>query len=291
MVARSEPSLFLEVPIMKSLPIGFLCLLTTLCRAQENNNEANHQEANTALWRGIYHYPQGTGQDSVKFNLLMIQNGTTVAGFIKEPNSFGRPGQPWLHSLVRGTIDNQTDALSLTKTYDGTGGQSHDVQYGGKMTNNGKSIEGNWSIGGDLVGQFFLEKDAKTRSGPLSGVWTGNYRYGKEAGQESVKFTMLVIHDRQGISGMIKEGNGFGNKIEPWLHAGIKGTFDQKTGKLTFTKTYDGSAGEIHDVDYTGTISKDGKKAEGTWAITDNEAGSFTIEKAVLNAETLNNLK
>ncbi len=276
---------------MRSLPIGLLCLLTTLCWAQENNNKANPQEANTALWRGIYHYPQGLGQDSVKFNLIMIQNGTTVAGFIKEPNTFGRPGQPWLHSSIKGTIDNQTDALSLTKTYDGTGGQGHDVQYGGKLTNNGKTFEGNWSIGGDLVGQFFLERDNNTRSGPLAGVWTGTYHYGKDAVQEPVKFTMLLVHDRHGISGLIKEINTFGNKSEPWLHAGAKGSFDQKTGKLTFIKTYDGTGGEIHDVDYVGSISKNGKKIEGTWNISDNEHGTFTIEKAPLNAETLNNLK
>jgi hypothetical protein len=274
---------------MKALLIGSLCLVTTLGWTQENNLGRKPQDANTGLWRGIYVYPQDVAP--VKFNMLTIQEGSTVVGFIKEPNTFGQTGQPWLHALIKGSIDPQTGAMTYTKTYDGTAGQSHDVAYGAKSVADGKAYEGNWSIAGSLVGQFNLERDANTRSGPLSGAWVGSYQYGKETGQEPVKFTMLLVHDRQGVSGMIKETNTFGHKGEPWLHADIRGTFDPKTNQLTFVKTYDGTGGEIHDVDYVGTISKDAKKLGGTWNINDNLTGSFTMERVPLNANTLSQLK
>jgi hypothetical protein len=277
--------------ILKRLPLGLLFLGAAFCFAQENADDQKAQEANTAVWRGVYNYPDGSGQEPVKFTLVTIQNGPTIAGFLREANSFGKQGEPWLHSVIKGTFDKKTGELVFTKTYDGTGGQSHDVQYTGKTAEDGKKFEGTWSLGGAAGGTFELTKVPSTRSGPLAGIWTGVYQYPEGSAQEPVRFNMLVIHDRHGIAGVIKETNTFGNKNEPWLSARVRGKLNEKTGKLTFMKTYDGTAGEEHDVDYSGTVSADKKKVEGTWNLDEKAKGTFTIEKLPVNAKTLEDLR
>ena len=241
-------------------------------------------------WRGVFHYPADGNQDPVKFELVMIQHGKDVVGFIKEPNTFGKRKEPWLHAVIKGTVDEKTGELKFTKTYDGTGGEEHDVKYEGKIAQTGTKVEGSWAIG-DFGGRFVLDRVANTKPGPFAGVWDGNYKYPAGTNKDDVKFKMLLVHDGNNLVGVIKEVNTFGKRKEPWLQAGVKGYFDEKTGKLHLTKTYDGTGGEDHQVTYVADVSRTKDSASGTWTINDDFSGQFTLQRARLDAKTIENLK
>lgn len=116
----------------------------------------------------------------------------------------------------------------------------------------------------------------------LSGRWEGTYSYPEGVPVEPVKFDLIMVHEEAKVEGTIKEPNTFGPRnLEPWLHADFKGTFDEKTGKLTYTKTYDGTAGVSHDVEYIGTVSKDGQTVEGKWTLP-GLSGTFTLKRKKL---------
>ncbi len=265
-------------------PGGSIC--SVMLRAGRPRRAGAARE-NTALWRGVYHYPQDV-QESVRFSLLLIQEGNTLAGYTREPNTFGTRGEPWLHATIKGAVDKQTGEITFTKTYDGTAGQNHDVHYKGKIA--GGALDGAWSMGDVPGGQFTLGK-TNTRSGPLAGVWTGIYQYPEGSGKEPVRFNLIMVHDSQGLTGAIKETNTFGNPGEPWLAAKIKGTFDAKSGKVAIVKTYDGTGGEEHEVEYSGSLSQDSKHLDGTWKLDENVSGRFTLERLPLTEKTLNDLR
>lgn len=126
-------------------------------------------------------------------------------------------------------------------------------------------------------------------SGKLTGVWKGTYHYPADANQAPVNFQMMLIHDGSTVVGFIKEPNTFGERREPWLHATLRGRFQADGAKLTFRKTYDGTAGPSHDVEYTGELSRDGTKVEGTWDI-NGLIGRFTLEKLRLDERTVGSI-
>jgi len=111
----------------------------------------------------------------------------------------------------------------------------------------------------------------------LTGVWRGEYRY-PGGGQAPVKFELVLVQDRNTVGGVIKEPNTFGNQPAPFLAAVCRGKFDAAAGKLTFTKTYDGTAGPNHDVAYSAALSKDGAKLDGTWDL-GGFSGTFTLSR------------
>lgn len=127
--------------------------------------------------------------------------------------------------------------------------------------------------------------ESSVDTGRVTGVWRGEFSYPPaEEERPPVKFRMVMIQDGNVVVGLIKEPNTFGKrKDEPWLHAGFKGRFDRQTGKLTFTKTYDGTAGVDHSVEYKGSIARDGITIEGTWIIRHEDkpdySGRFTLRK------------
>jgi hypothetical protein len=247
----------------------------------------------SGAWQGEYFYPDGSGQDSVKFDVVLVQDGETVVGYMKEPNTFGNQGEPFLHALLKGRFDPKSGKLTFTKTYDGTAGQSHDVEYTATLPAKATKVEeGAWTIGGNFSGRFTLERSGKTRPGRLSGVWSGKYHYPKNDGRDPVAFHLVVSHNGEEITGLMKEPNTLGkNKNEPWLHAGFKGRFDKQTGKLTFTTTYDGTSGIDRSVEYSGRLAKKGQKLEGTWAIPNDLQGTFTVERLTLDEQAVSNLK
>jgi hypothetical protein len=111
----------------------------------------------TGVWEGRYEYPAETGQGPVTFTLVLIQDGGRVTGMIREPNTFGERPDPWLHATFDGRYSSRE--LSFTKTYDGTAGASHDVEYKGQITADGDSVErGTWTIPGSLSGTFMLRR-------------------------------------------------------------------------------------------------------------------------------------
>jgi hypothetical protein len=100
---------------------------------------ASHATADE--WRGTYTYPDG--KQSVPFTLTLSGSQGAVSGRTTEPNTFGNKSASQLFGNVRGTINGSSAAF--TKTYDGTGGVSHSVEYRGTIS--GNAMSGNWTIG------------------------------------------------------------------------------------------------------------------------------------------------
>lgn len=151
-----------------------------------------------------------------------------------------------------------------------------------------------WVMTQELVRAPAPAKPEQKPPKSLSGLWSGSYSYPGN-GQADVKFQMVVIQDGKTVAGFLKEPATFGNQTDPWLHAVVKGSFDKKAGKLTFTKTYDGTGGVNHDVEYEGKLSEDGSKIEGTWTLGQaggaGLSGSFTVTRQRLDKAALADLK
>jgi len=132
-------------------------LATTPMRADEPPASARGPGLLTGVWEGKYEYPADTGQNPVTFTLVLIQDGGRVTGMIREPNTFGQQPDPWLHATFDGRYSSRE--LSFTKTYDGTAGASHDVEYKGQISADGDSVErGTWTIPGSISGTFTLKR-------------------------------------------------------------------------------------------------------------------------------------
>lgn len=233
----------------------------------------------TGVWTGKYEYPAGSMQAPVEFTILFIQSGDDVTGHVKETNTFGKQPEPSLHSSLKGRLNKETRDLTFTKTYDGTAGVSHSVEYSGRISEDGATVDGgSWKLGG-LSGTFLLAKVEGTEAGPLSGYWQGTYYYPQDSGMNPVKFTVLLVHEGSGITGQIREINTFAPRPETWLHAALTGTYNKESGEIRFTKTYDGTAGVDHDVEYSGRLAAGGMSIEdGKWTIGES-GGQFTLEK------------
>jgi hypothetical protein len=277
---------------LKHLSLGLLLLCPALGPSQEKAkpDPVKPGERLTGMWRGTYHYPGG-GQQPVNFDLVLLQDGKDVVAVIKEPNTFGsRPG-PFLAAVCRGSFDGQEQKLTFTKTYDGTLGPNHDVQYAGKLSQDGNKFDGTWDIGG-FSGTFTLERVKGTRAGPFAGVWTGTWLQPKDKDLVPVKIQILLVHQGDGVTGLIKELNvTAANKGEPYLHASLTGKYDDRTGRLTFTKAYDGTAGENHSVNCAGKVSFDRQLLEGLWTIPNASAGRLSLLRRDLDRKTIAELK
>ncbi|WP_165251117.1 hypothetical protein [Paludisphaera soli] len=122
-------------------------------------------------------------------------------------------------------------------------------------------------------------ENCAARLGAMSGIWSGEYRYSEGSGQRPVVFTAYLFQEGDRIKAMIREPNTFGDADSPWLHATAEGRLDPATQGLTLIKTYDGTAGQSHDVVYKGTVSSDSSQVlEGTWDISGVQ-GTFTMKR------------
>lgn len=112
-------------------------------------------------WSGVYHYPDDT-MPPVRFNFKIVQEGDGITGKMKEPNTFGDPNEAYLYANCRGKVDREKRTVTYIKTYDGTGGISHDVEYTGKLNEKGTRIDGMWTIRQpgfpDYSGKFTLDR-------------------------------------------------------------------------------------------------------------------------------------
>jgi len=109
-------------------------------------------------WRGSYSYPDAQKRQ-VEFIMTIRVEGGTCQGRIEEPNTFGNPTVPWLYANTdcQLVLGRGPPRLVFRKVYDGTGGQSHGVDYDGDVAADGRSVNGNWRIG-TQSGRFSLIK-------------------------------------------------------------------------------------------------------------------------------------
>jgi hypothetical protein len=98
-------------------------------------------------------------QRPVEFTANIQVTGSRCRGRTEEPNTFGDRSAPRLYAnfdceLV---IGRGPPRLIFRKVYDGTGGQSHGVEYEGEIASDRAGITGTWRIGTEL-GRFSLIK-------------------------------------------------------------------------------------------------------------------------------------
>jgi hypothetical protein len=110
------------------------------------------------MWVGYYGYSGGKVSDRVEFQLKAARAGAAFIATTIEPNTFGTPDALFLTADVAGTV-SVNGGVNFTKTYDGTGGQAHSVQYSGAFDASKRCISGAWKIGQD-TGPFKLCVDA-----------------------------------------------------------------------------------------------------------------------------------
>ena len=101
-------------------------------------------------WQGTYWHTLGGKKAANTFDMnLSFIHGKCV-GTIEEPNTFGNLLSDKLYATVDQCClerENGRYIFSMRKTYDGTAGVSHNVEYEGVLSASEMTIEGRWRIG------------------------------------------------------------------------------------------------------------------------------------------------
>ena len=105
-------------------------------------------------WDGTFAYPGGVGP-ATPFVAELAESAGAISGTVAEPNTMGASSDT-LQAVVRGTRDGA--AVDFTKTYDGTSDAAHSVDYVGRLSGDGKTITGVWSLGA-MDGTFEMHRD------------------------------------------------------------------------------------------------------------------------------------
>ena len=108
----------------------------------------------TGLWHGTFAYPHYQGP-TTPFVARIEDSGGTIAGTIMEPNTMGLSTDE-LEAFLRGMRQGQ--AVDFTKTYDGSSDAAHAVDYVGRLSNDGNSVTGVWSLE-NMDGTFEMHRD------------------------------------------------------------------------------------------------------------------------------------
>jgi hypothetical protein len=106
------------------------------------------------LWMGSYSYPLGRG--SVSFLARIEDHEGALSGTIIEPNTMGSSSDS-LEAILSGS--RQGNAVDFTKAYDGASDAAHAVDYVGRLSDDGNSITGVWSLA-DADGAFEMHREA-----------------------------------------------------------------------------------------------------------------------------------
>ena len=111
-------------------------------------------EANiSGLWMGSYSYPWG---GSVPFLARIEDRDGALSGTIIEPNTMGVSSDS-LEAILSGS--RHGSAVDFTKAYDGASDAAHAVDYVGRLSGDGNSITGVWSLA-DADGSFEMHREA-----------------------------------------------------------------------------------------------------------------------------------
>jgi hypothetical protein len=104
------------------------------------------------IWHGLYSYPRYF--EPVYFVATLVSFGSGFSGTTHEA-LIGARGAP-LKAFA--TVDGarEGDYVSFLKSYDGSGGMRHSVNYGGTLRADENEIDGAWSIAGSWSGRFLM---------------------------------------------------------------------------------------------------------------------------------------
>ena len=96
----------------------------------------------SGLWMGQYAYPGGTGP-TTPFLARIEDDAGALSGTIIEPNTIG-PSSDSLEAVLSGSRVGAS--VDFTKVYDGASDAAHAVDYVGRVSGDGNSITGVWSL-------------------------------------------------------------------------------------------------------------------------------------------------
>lgn len=144
--------------------------LAALKEGSSNLIAYGHQlEDLSGNWSGRY-FGSGGRKSSNNFQMTLSVADGECHGNIEEPNTFGKPTSDKLFATVRNcslSLEQGDYVFSMLKTYDGTAGVSHSVEYIGVFYPEHFTVVGNWRIGG-ATGEFDMCKDEYCQSGSAS---------------------------------------------------------------------------------------------------------------------------
>ncbi|MFZ4122216.1 MAG: hypothetical protein ACOYKM_11200 [Caulobacterales bacterium] len=130
---------------------AFLTMATPLiatAAAQAPANVMGYSSSDlNGQWQGAYF----SGDAGTPFVATLSHDGQRVIGSTTEPNGFGDPNVAYLLADLNGTL--RAGRLTLDKTYNGVGGQTHTVRYVGTVSRDGRRITGSWNLDG-VSGRF-----------------------------------------------------------------------------------------------------------------------------------------
>jgi hypothetical protein len=109
----------------------------------------------SGLWLGSFAYPAGQGP-TTPFLASLTDDGGTLRGTIIEPNTIG-PSSDRLEAVLSGSRSGPS--VDFTKMYDGESDAAHAVDYVGRLSADGNSITGVWSLEA-VDGSFEMYREA-----------------------------------------------------------------------------------------------------------------------------------
>ena len=109
----------------------------------------------SGLWLGSYSYPAGMAP-STPFMARLEDDGGSLTGTTVEPNRMGHSSDT-LQARLSGS--RQGSAIDFTKMYDGESDAAHAVDYVGRLSGDGNTISGVWSLA-DVDGTFEMHREA-----------------------------------------------------------------------------------------------------------------------------------
>lgn len=130
---------------MRALISAFLLCFVFLAAPSAH---AQSGDSLSGAWRGVF---TGGGNQPTEFQVNLADFGGRLTGDSTELNPTGSGGSYYFLANIAGA--RQGAQVRFTKTYDGTGGRSHAVEYAGRVMPGGRRIVGTWSIG-STTGNF-----------------------------------------------------------------------------------------------------------------------------------------
>ena len=108
------------------------------------------------LWMGHYAYPSPQMGSPTPFLARIDDTDGALSGTIIEPNTIG-PSSDSLEAILSGS--RMGSAVDFTKVYDGASDAAHAVDYVGRLSDDGNTIAGVWSLA-EFDGSFEMHREA-----------------------------------------------------------------------------------------------------------------------------------
>ena len=109
----------------------------------------------SGLWLGSFSYPGNEGP-TTPFMARLEDHDGALRGSTVEPNLVGRSSET-LEAVLSGS--RQALSIDFTKLYDGASDAAHAVDYVGRLSADGNTISGIWSLA-EFDGTFEMYREA-----------------------------------------------------------------------------------------------------------------------------------